>query len=116
MPPGTIYVGRPTKWGNSYVVGQRFWPLPHGPTVAVAVAGDPIPEPQVVRDRAHAVALFRAYWLHCLASDYPSHAACRAALGTLRGHDLACWCSKNEPCHADVLLELANAMPPEAGE
>ena len=27
----------------------------------------------------------------------------------LRGHDLACWCPLDQPCHADVLLELANA-------
>jgi hypothetical protein len=26
----------------------------------------------------------------------------------LKGHDLACWCSLDGPCHADVLLEVAN--------
>lgn len=26
----------------------------------------------------------------------------------LRGSDLACYCPLNEPCHADVLLQLAN--------
>ncbi len=26
----------------------------------------------------------------------------------LRGHDLACWCSLDGPCHADVLLKVAN--------
>lgn len=26
----------------------------------------------------------------------------------LAGRDLACWCPLDEPCHADVLLELAN--------
>lgn len=26
----------------------------------------------------------------------------------LRGKDLVCWCKLNEPCHADVLLEIAN--------
>jgi hypothetical protein len=26
----------------------------------------------------------------------------------LRGKDLACWCPLDQPCHADVLLELAN--------
>jgi hypothetical protein len=28
----------------------------------------------------------------------------------LAGHDLACWCKLTEPCHADVLLELANDL------
>lgn len=26
----------------------------------------------------------------------------------LRGHDLACYCPLDQPCHADVLIELAN--------
>lgn len=35
-----------------------------------------------------------------------------AALPELRGRDLACWCKLDEPCHADILLELANGPPP----
>jgi hypothetical protein len=27
----------------------------------------------------------------------------------LRGHDLGCWCPLDQPCHADVLLEIANS-------
>ncbi len=30
-------------------------------------------------------------------------------LSVLRGRDLACWCPLSSPCHADVLLEIANA-------
>ena len=26
----------------------------------------------------------------------------------LHGRDLACWCPLDQPCHADVLLEIAN--------
>jgi hypothetical protein len=29
-------------------------------------------------------------------------------MGVLSGHDLVCWCPLDQPCHADVLLELAN--------
>jgi hypothetical protein len=29
----------------------------------------------------------------------------------LRGKDLVCWCRLDQPCHADVLLEIANAKP-----
>ncbi len=29
-------------------------------------------------------------------------------LEPLRGKDLVCWCPLDQPCHADVLLELAN--------
>jgi len=27
----------------------------------------------------------------------------------LRGKDLMCWCRLDHPCHADVLLEIANS-------
>jgi hypothetical protein len=30
-------------------------------------------------------------------------------LGLLRGKNLACWCAADQRCHADVLLEFANA-------
>ena len=32
-----------------------------------------------------------------------------ARLPELRGKNLACWCKPGQPCHADVLLEIANA-------
>ncbi len=35
----------------------------------------------------------------------------RAALA-LRGKNLACWCAEGAPCHADVLLDLANGASP----
>ncbi len=31
-----------------------------------------------------------------------------AGLPSLRGKNLACWCEAGEPCHADVLIEIAN--------
>lgn len=30
----------------------------------------------------------------------------------LAGRDLACWCPLDSPCHADVLLEIANNSLP----
>ncbi len=35
-------------------------------------------------------------------------AARRLDLEELRGRDLMCWCEPGAPCHADVLLDLAN--------
>jgi hypothetical protein len=32
----------------------------------------------------------------------------------LRGKNLACWCALDKPCHADVLLELANGESADA--
>jgi hypothetical protein len=42
----------------------------------------------------------------------PQRAYLREISRELRGKNLACWCRLDQPCHADVLLELANA--PEA--
>jgi len=49
--------------------------------------------------RSNAIALYREY----LGKWVPDE-----ELEELRDKDLACWCKEDEPCHADVLLELAN--------
>ena len=50
-----------------------------------------------------AVRDFRAYVVGRLENGvgYP--------LEALRGKNLACWCKSGQPCHADVLIELANS-------
>lgn len=48
-----------------------------------------------------AVTSFRASML-----AHPLNAV--AARTELGGHDLACWCPLDQPCHADVLLQVAN--------
>lgn len=53
---------------------------------------------------AQLVALFR-----CWAQAHPDGLALMArAKAELRGHNLACWCALGNPCHRDVLLEIAN--------
>lgn len=42
--------------------------------------------------------------LNTISSDYR-----KKMLEPLRGKDLVCWCAPS-PCHADILLELANAQ------
>lgn len=54
-----------------------------------------------VKDARHAVQLFQEYAMLRSRKD-PSW------LEPLRGKDLCCWCKMDQPCHADVLLELAN--------
>jgi hypothetical protein len=54
---------------------------------------------------ARAVAYFLADIADQTARD-PGHADRWTAL--LRGKDLVCWCPLDQPCHADVLLQLAN--------
>ena len=97
-PDGAVTVARPTKWGN-----------PFDFRVAAAVGyGD---------GRGAAVDAFRG-WLQgedwgvptgqTRASMAAKRVVIRRAMAELRGKDLACWCPLNAPCHADVLLAIAN--------
>lgn len=86
MPEGAVYVGRPTGWGN---------PWGHGPDrgrLAYQCA-----------TREEAVLAFRTW----ITKGKPEIS--KEARKELRGKDLACWCPLDQPCHADVLLEIANA-------
>ena len=54
---------------------------------------------------AQRVALFRDY----VASDDRGAEWIRNNVRILRGFNLGCTCRRGQPCHADVLLEMANA-------
>lgn len=105
MPEGAIYVGRPTWLGNPFYIGRvadriAFIPVRNGGTIVREL---------VIRDREHAVQVYRL-WLDGTPTlvdeiDPPTEAEIKNAL---RGRDLCCWCPLDEPCHADVLLEIAN--------
>lgn len=91
--PEAVIVARKSKWGNPYRVGT------HG-SAAVCVAKfsnalsglidntrppcPPITDVMALQDHA------------------------KAHIHELHGKDLACWCPLEQPCHADVLLALAN--------
>lgn len=60
--------------------------------------GNPYKSPQD-GTREQVIAKYRA---HILSNSY-----LKRALPDLRGKNLVCWCAP-KPCHADVLLELAN--------
>jgi hypothetical protein len=59
------------------------------------------PYPVAEHGPVEAVALYRVWLL-----ERPDLLA--AARAELAGRSLACWCSPGAPCHADVLLDLAN--------
>ena len=103
MPDNTVYVGRPGPWGNPYVPGDY---LDKGPYAGMTV-----------RDNMHAVVLYREWALAAMrgaalpqdnGDRAPTCTEVTAAFDGIRGKNLACWCSLDQPCHADVLLELAN--------
>jgi len=91
MPPNTVKVDRSTKWGNPFVTGV------HG-------------------TRAECVDLFKFLMAGAICISLGDHADQQIAYYKhvrrnrrhLRGKNLACWCPPGQPCHADVLLEIAN--------
>lgn len=86
MPPGAVYVGRPSRWRNPFRVGDELF---------VNVSGHRL-------SHEKAAGLFRA------AIQF-NPGLQRQVRHELRGRDLVCWCRLDQPCHADVLLEIANA-------
>lgn len=99
LPEGAVIVTRPTKWGNPFTVAQCR-------EAGFRGTDDEIAARVVEAFRVWLGPMWRANW------DGPkSEAARNAILGSiddLRGKDLACWCRLDQPCHADVLLRLAN--------
>jgi hypothetical protein len=83
MPEGAVYVGRPSRFGNPFSVGDD-----------AATAEE-------------AADMFRD-WLDDGEPDDEHRLDVLSGIKDLRGRDLACWCPLDQPCHADVLLKLAN--------
>lgn len=91
-----VNVARPGKWGNPYYPGsgigygffdEKMQPCSYHPTPDVCVR-----------------------WFRFRMDGMRQHEPEEYArfIGPLRGQNLACWCDAGAPCHADVLLELAN--------
>lgn len=100
MPPLATYVGRPSKWGNPWMVVVDGWDWDVRHESEDAFAGTFAWHNRGGAQRA-AVNMFR---LHM--DEHPELR--EAARRELAGRDLACWCKTTDPCHADVLLEISN--------
>lgn len=106
MPDGAIYVGRPTVWGNPF--GGCGLPVP-ATVVLYGNAARGIWRPDALLALAVSDATGQQVYAAMLAwtkrmGDHPLH----MIRAHLTGRDLVCWCREGDPCHGDVLLELAN--------
>ncbi len=99
-PAGAIDVGPGSKWRNPIVVSgaDPWWSVDYGPIEM----GDFSSQRDAMQ---HAAACFR--WQ---LANHPTVIGFTAddVRAELAGHDLMCDCPLDKPCHADVLLELAN--------
>lgn len=90
MPPNTVSVARPHMFGNPFRIGQL-----------------------AIYDADCAVRRFKNLVTRqsqrALRADNRFFMFTRESIRFyLRGKNLACYCDLDAPCHADVLLELAN--------
>lgn len=108
MPDNTIYVGRPSPFKNQFRVGGYFIigdPGGHSGPFRMAWC-ETLPSHAderftFIKDRATAVEMYERY----LETDKN---LVHRIKQELRGKCLACWCPIDQPCHADVLLRIAN--------
>lgn len=103
MPANTVAVSRPSKFGNPWTIADLLEEMANfGEDCTVDSA------------REAAVESYRAWLVGDMADcQHPGtparRAAILAALPSLRGKSVACWCRVHQPCHGDILLTLANA-------
>lgn len=105
MPEGTLYVGCPTVFGNPFLHLREYV----GIETILALYREMAQgcwNPSLVESLAdwqvEGIYQTHCYWLKRIGRPFDEiHIR-------LRGKDLACWCALDDPCHADILLELAN--------
>lgn len=80
IPPGAIYVGRPSKYGNPFAINSRYG---------------------IKRERERVMAAYEE-WITNQPDEF-----FEMIKRELRGHDLVCYCAP-KACHADILIAIAN--------
>lgn len=84
-----VFVGRPTIWGNPFDWSKM--------PAAGALA------------RKTVVEVYRHWLEHPECYPDVRKPPTTEQIKTLAGLDLVCWCPPDQPCHADVLIGIANA-------
>ena len=101
MPEGAVSVCRPGKFGNPFTkeaaIESGYATEETWREFVVECFRDWIGPSQSGRD-----------WWQGAESDRRRKAIIEG-LPELRGKNLVCWCSPDQPCHASVLLEIANS-------
>lgn len=113
-----VYVGRPTIWGNPFVVGGPCGVFPEGmglqgkaETLIACLSLEQSIE--FYRNAADGYLKPEMYpvghdWCKRQKEHFGGQYFSDAIKCHLAGKNLCCWCPVSQPCHRDVLLELAN--------
>ena len=118
LPPNTVCVSRPSKWGSPFRLFGRneylFCDASHRRTILTPwVIFDQ--DQDIVHNRA-TPEMAVAYYRRWVDGEFNEAGIVRPCPFTwddvrreLRGKNLACWCRLDMACHGDPLLEAANA-------
>lgn len=105
-PDNTVVVSRPSRWGNPLVVGEE---ANHESWCYFGLGRTVFGFDTKVEAVAACVHAYAGLWL-APRVYFPD-----LDLAELAGKNLACWCPLDQPCHADVLLALANTLDKRRG-
>jgi hypothetical protein len=99
--PDAVIVARPSKWGNPFRAVKRGgeW---------IVLDDNGVDYPTLYGTHAAALRQSVALFEWDLTVPIASSITVDEVRSALAGRDLACWCPLDQPCHADVLLEIAN--------
>lgn len=101
MPANTVSVCRPGPFGNPFKPAECR---------SAGFVGTDLEIKQRCVDAFRAWLTHKDGWLNWSGEEAETRkAAILQSLTSLRGKNLACFCPLDQPCHADVLLELANS-------
>lgn len=106
MPPNTISVTRPGRFGNPFF-------LNHGVIYAHVIIENETEILYGVRvygngEVEDAIDLYKKWLDGEIITVGDGNLPVIPDIGILKGKNLACFCKEGSPCHADILLKLVN--------
>jgi hypothetical protein len=122
-PPNTIYVGRPSIWGNPFTVIPGLYKTWYVFFEGKSTSGEFTTK---LDAQAEAVRLFEKWFDDSIAEigtelynfrekySWKGFQLATVAPHLLRRKFLSCWCSLDEPCHRTIILRYANRLEKES--
>ena len=95
-----VYVGRPSKFGNPFFIENlpnKLWTVKTYDFFCNKILTDNCSLIYSTKEAA-LIDCLKCFGISIMCNN----------LSELKGKNLSCWCKIGEPCHADILLELAN--------
>src|SRR5699024_5319695 len=117
-PDGAVNIGRPSRWGNPYKLGETLVRYPANNGDRWELEGPTGKTPGEVHHFRHPDGTITWHRVELASAQQVMELYRRFVESTtgyvdrvrneLAGRDLMCWCPLDRPCHGDVLIDIAN--------